>query len=1141
MKHAVLLIALLSLLTMLFGDIYSTEDGGSWTMGTTWEGGLVPSSSDNVIIQGPVEITTGACSNLTVTDRGSLKNVSSMTGTLNSLGQIINMGTIAKNTSGNLNVYAFSHLDNNGVFTPTYLYLTGGAANNLSGSTPMGPSYLTDNNSGTPVFILSDISFENTVIDFNSSTLYLSSNPNTDLSLIGGSLQEANIHCGSTGSLTMDNNAYVTNVYFFETLTLNGTCLLGTNVFFNNVSNLINNGTLCNRTGYSITIYVTQQLVNNGTIMNSPVNGTLAVNFSGQYLYNYGTLSNQSFTLSRSSACYLYHDPAAPPISCPYFYSTSTSGFYQLLSDISFSNTVLNFYNKTVYTTGTESYDISTSGGNISNTRFVGNAASILTLAGTNVNGGLYSESTTFINDTVTLTGTNTFASLNLNGSIQNYSGSTITLTVTGNLVVNSDAQIRNNSGGGTLTIALAGGLYNSGTIVNYAITLNNSGTTDLFHNAPLPIRSLYFTSTGSGGYQLLSDLSFSNCYVNFNSKNICMHNDDGDYGISVAGSNRFLQNAVLNGGAQSYLNLESGAYLLNVSADNLYFFGNVLIKQNVVIDTLINYAVLANYNDSNYILVVNTRLENHETIQNSSGYSLYISLYGDLHNEGVLSNNRINLYGDGVNCISQSGASTAIACTYFNSLKTAGSIQLFSDITFQSCYVILSGNNLVMHDAGGNYSITLSGGYFKQANIDGAQGCYLVFSGGAWIQSVSANYLGFAGTMIAAEGVSIGTLVNNATLYDYYGNYSLNIANSLENYGTIRNSMATYSYVVNLQGSLYNYGTIQNSSIQVSGPATHYLYQGVSAQPISCPSFTVDTESGELQLLSDLAFENCSVNLGGRILRMYQDRSIYNLSLDASSLTSAILPTSGFSTLDLSNDSWLSFVTGQDIILTGTVYIVTGATFEDLVVQGVVQNGADSSSLNCNGNLVNNGIIRNNPLGSVLHLYCFGGLANYGSMSNYAIHVAGQWNIDQYIVMAGDISCSGGFHLESQIGDADWFFNAVQVYNGIQDISVDPGIFGIWQPVNGAVTGRQILISNGGPIIAPVDPIISLAGGEDRLVWEQVANAVYYRVYVSPDPHGNFTLLADHVYDYDLSDTHVWIDIDLNETPRFYKVTALN
>lgn len=68
------LIILLACPPLLFAQITSTTVGGNWNETSTWIGGVVPTDTDDVVVDGNVivNISTAKCKNLTVNSGDTL-------------------------------------------------------------------------------------------------------------------------------------------------------------------------------------------------------------------------------------------------------------------------------------------------------------------------------------------------------------------------------------------------------------------------------------------------------------------------------------------------------------------------------------------------------------------------------------------------------------------------------------------------------------------------------------------------------------------------------------------------------------------------------------------------------------------------------------------------------------------------------------------------------------------------------------------------------------------------------------------------------------------------------------------------------------------------------------------------------------
>ncbi len=248
--------------------IHSTVYGGEWHHNATWVGGIVPSASDDVVINGPVYLTyTATCNNLEITEPyGVINNTSLGYMTLNVNGSLTNHGTVRNNPLGfTLTVYVGGDLLNYGTFTPVTLYLNGSGAQTISFGEdhPFGGQYLYRTVSAEPIILLDDFYASNCTIHWGNSPLQFS----------------------PAASKIVTLNVLIQNASVASTLShemhMSETCRIH-NLSFGGITNL----------GYltmSSNTPVSGELVNHGTIQNW---GTYPVMTVDGTLTNYGTISN---------------------------------------------------------------------------------------------------------------------------------------------------------------------------------------------------------------------------------------------------------------------------------------------------------------------------------------------------------------------------------------------------------------------------------------------------------------------------------------------------------------------------------------------------------------------------------------------------------------------------------------------------------------------------------------------------------------------------------------------------------------------------------------------------------------------------------------------------------------------------------
>lgn len=165
---------LLFTISRVDAQIHSTTGGGSWNDTLTWVGWTIPGPNDDVVIEGPVDVTGAECNNLVVQPNGVLQNRSYTNYTLRVNGNLTNNGII-RNYPGWYNLYITvgGDLINNGEWSNSYTYLTGSQDQHLMFTKEFSGYRIEDANNGSSLIADSDLTFKNTKIDLNGSQLRL--------------------------------------------------------------------------------------------------------------------------------------------------------------------------------------------------------------------------------------------------------------------------------------------------------------------------------------------------------------------------------------------------------------------------------------------------------------------------------------------------------------------------------------------------------------------------------------------------------------------------------------------------------------------------------------------------------------------------------------------------------------------------------------------------------------------------------------------------------------------------------------------------------------------------------------------------------------------------------------------------------
>ena len=421
---------------------------------------------------------------------------------------------------------------------------------------------------------------------------------------------------------------------------------------------------------------------------------------------------------------------------------------------------------------------------------------------------------------------------------------------------------------------------------------------------------------------------------------------------------------------------------------DNVFLHGHVSVNGNLSCHNLTVYPGGRLYPGvSENSLTVGGSIVNNGTVNNYPGwYNLNLTCAGNITSSGQFIPYQLTISGTGNQSINASGNFKPANITQTSDL---GTVTLLTDLNLENCQIDFNGGAL---DLSGGRQLALNGGKISNMAILGTGGGSLNLTGDVELWNTTADEINIQGICRIGDGVSIGTLHNHAVLQNYpHSNAVLYVTDRLNNYDTLRNYPGWRDLTLDLAGDLYNYGTMSNLAINLSGDGIQTLYHSDDAPDITCWNFTTQATDTPIQLLSDVRFNGCMVDLGGRTLRLFTPTASHALSVTSKELKNAVIQGNSACTLSFANECKLSNLTIDEARFTGD------ARCDDGVVVGIMHNHAllqnnplTYATLQVTDRLNNYGTLRNYPGWRDLTLDLAGDLYNYNILKNNATILSG-------------------------------------------------------------------------------------------------------------------------------------------------------
>lgn len=634
--------------------IWSTGSGGNWNATSTWEGGQIPLSDDDVVIRTDATVnavlgTYNVCNNLTLQTNGMLIYNGSGTVTLTVNGSLMNDGKI-KNGSGNLVLNVCGNILHSGnEWSNNKVSVCGSAVQQISfgpGASFSGSNFAVDGTVRT-IQALTSLFFSGTSVDFNLSTLNLTEG--SRLKVAGGVLADL-ILTGPSPVLEMSSGALLNNSTLIGTA-LQGTVAVGTGTNHFNATTTVSPGASLENSGTSHTLFVDGSIINNGTIRNGSNNLTLYLTGDAD---NNGVWENYETDLSGGSdqriSC-----ATGRYFSCILFNNQNCQVKNVIaLSDIEFRGANINF-----------AYG---SPGSVRGNLILPDGK-CLTASGAGANHSL---------SRLNLMSAGTEARLRLEKGqyLSGFSNSSLALTLMGTVMIGSSEMYMTNevrvldtlvNYGTSHTMYVSGNLTNLGYIFDGSSLLDIQVTGNVVHNgmswsnnkviltgtaaqtvafAPFSVfAGTYFECNSAHEVDILSDATFQGTRINLMYSTAAMTSGKK---FTIGGTGAKLTNCTING--DFTFDCEPESYIASVTFNGQVTLpGTTRIFNNVIFfnGAVINDGTLQNQNLSSHTVYFHSDFTNNGIIQNGAGMAnLMIEIKGNVINNGTWNNYGCSLTG---------------------------------------------------------------------------------------------------------------------------------------------------------------------------------------------------------------------------------------------------------------------------------------------------------------------------------------------------------------------------------------------------------------------------------------------------------------------------------------------------------------
>jgi len=403
------------------------------------------------------------------------------------------------------------------------------------------------------------------------------------------------------------------------------------------------------------------------------------------------------------------------------------------------------------------------------------------------------------------------------------------------------------------------------------------------------------------------------------------------------------------------------------------------------------------------FTLTVNGDITNNGVVSNNPGGSnLYLNISGNIINNGVWAPRETKLISSSNRLLSQTGGKKFEGKFIKN--EADGFILLDSDVTFSGntwelggSQIQTNGFKLTMQDYKLNngilqsndtinlhnttlYKMTLNGDYKLEGTIDITGGN--VFNGSATILDSLRN------------------------MYSWY--YTLTVNGDITNNGVVSNNPGGSNLYLDIFGNIINNGVWAPRETKLISSSNQFLSQGEGS--FFEGKFVKNDTLGVVLLASDVTFSGNTWELGGSQIQT----NGFKLTMQDYKLNNGILQSND--TINLHNTTLYKMTLNGDYKLEGTIDIRGGNVFNGsaTILDSLRNIYSWYYTLTVNGDLINNGVVSNNPGGSNLYLNIAGNIENNNRIDVTRVYFTG--TNERTITGSGGKSIQADFYIDDAV-----------------------------------------------------------------------------------------------------------------------------